>query len=69
MVKRILLALALAASLGGAVVACNSPSGTTSPGGSTGTTTQSNSISSPEASMGAGDSGGTTTESASPSSS
>jgi hypothetical protein len=31
MLKRILLALALAASLGGAVVACNSPSSTTSP--------------------------------------
>ncbi|MEA2518760.1 MAG: hypothetical protein QOF49_840 [Chloroflexota bacterium] len=31
MVKRILLALALAASLGGAVVACNNPSGTSAP--------------------------------------
>ena len=31
MFKRILLSLALAASLGGAVLACNSPSGTTSP--------------------------------------
>ena len=31
MIKRILLALALAASLGGAVVACNTPAATTSP--------------------------------------
>jgi hypothetical protein len=31
MMKRILLALALAASLGGAVLGCNSPSSTTSP--------------------------------------
>lgn len=31
MIKRILLALALAASLGGAVVACNTPAGSTSP--------------------------------------
>jgi hypothetical protein len=31
MVKRILLALALTASLGGAVVACNTPAATTSP--------------------------------------
>jgi hypothetical protein len=35
MVKRILLALALAASLGGAVVACNTPSATSNPGSST----------------------------------
>ena len=31
MIKRILLALALAASLGGAVVACNTPGATSSP--------------------------------------
>lgn len=31
MMKRILLALALAASLGGAVLACNTPAGSTSP--------------------------------------
>jgi hypothetical protein len=31
MIKRILLALALAASLGGAVVACNTPAGTAAP--------------------------------------
>ncbi|HET7703925.1 MAG TPA: hypothetical protein VFK35_11040 [Candidatus Limnocylindrales bacterium] len=31
MFKRILLALTLAASLGGAVLACNTPAGTTSP--------------------------------------
>jgi hypothetical protein len=31
MIKRILLAIALAASLGGAVVACNTPASTTSP--------------------------------------
>jgi hypothetical protein len=31
MIKRILLALALAASLGGAVVACNTPSGSAAP--------------------------------------
>ena len=31
MVKRILLALTLAASLGGAVVACNTPAGTANP--------------------------------------
>jgi hypothetical protein len=31
MIKRALLALALAASLGGAVVACNTPAGTASP--------------------------------------
>ena len=31
MIKRILLALALTASLGGAVLACNSPSGTAAP--------------------------------------
>jgi hypothetical protein len=31
MMKRILLALALAASLGGAVVACNTPAATTAP--------------------------------------
>ncbi|MBA2720166.1 MAG: hypothetical protein H0U52_13150 [Chloroflexi bacterium] len=31
MIKRILLALALAASLGGAVVACNTPAGTSNP--------------------------------------
>jgi hypothetical protein len=49
MTKRILLALTLAASLGGAVIACNSPSGTTSPGGSAG-----GGLSSPAASVGAG---------------
>lgn len=42
MTKRILLALTLAASLGGAVLACNSPSGTAGTG------------SSPAASLGAG---------------
>jgi len=31
MIKRILLALALAATLGGGAIACNSPSSTTSP--------------------------------------
>lgn len=31
MFKRILLSLALAASLGGAVLACNTPAGTTTP--------------------------------------
>jgi hypothetical protein len=31
MIKRILLALTLAASLGGAVVACNTPAGTAAP--------------------------------------
>jgi hypothetical protein len=31
MIKRILLALTLAASLGGAVVACNTPAATTAP--------------------------------------
>ena len=31
MIKRILVALALAASLGGAVLACNTPAATTSP--------------------------------------
>jgi hypothetical protein len=31
MIKRILLALSLAASLGGAVVACNTPAGTAAP--------------------------------------
>lgn len=31
MIKRILVALALAASLGGAVLACNTPAGTSSP--------------------------------------
>ena len=35
MMKRILLALALAVSLGGAVAACNNPSGTSNPGSST----------------------------------
>jgi hypothetical protein len=35
MIKRILLALALAASIGGAVAACNSPSATSNPGSST----------------------------------
>jgi hypothetical protein len=37
MMKRILLALALAVSIGGAVAACNNPSGTSNPGASTGT--------------------------------
>lgn len=37
MIKRILLALALAVSVGGAVAACNTPSSTTSPVSSTGT--------------------------------
>lgn len=46
MTKRILLALTLAASLGGAVLACNSPSGTS--GASAGT------ISTPAASVGTG---------------
>jgi hypothetical protein len=35
MVKRLLIAFALIASLGTAVAACNNPSGTTSPAGST----------------------------------
>jgi hypothetical protein len=35
MMKRILLALTLAASLGGAVVACNTPAATTTPVSST----------------------------------
>jgi hypothetical protein len=35
MTKRILLALTLAASLGGAVMACNTPASTTTPVGST----------------------------------
>ena len=39
MMKRILLSLALAASLGGAVVACNTPSSTTAPSVTTTTTT------------------------------
>jgi hypothetical protein len=48
MTKRILLALTLAASLGGAVLACNSPSGTSGTGASAGTG------SSPAASVGTG---------------
>ena len=44
MIKRILLALALTASLGGAVLACNSPSGTAAP------TTGGGGLTSPEAS-------------------
>jgi hypothetical protein len=35
MMKRLLLALSLAVSIGGAVVACNTPAGTTSPTGAT----------------------------------
>lgn len=38
MIKRILLALGLAASLGGAVLACNTPAGTTTPASLTPTT-------------------------------
>ena len=37
MIKRILISLALVASLGGAIAACNNPSGTASPAASTGT--------------------------------
>ena len=38
MVKRLLIAFALIASLGGAVVGCNTPAGTTSPAGGSTTT-------------------------------
>jgi len=49
MMKRLLLALTLAVSLGGAVVACNTPAGTTSPAGAS-APAASDSLSSPAAS-------------------
>lgn len=50
MFKRILLSLALAASLGGAMVACNTPAGTTSPTTPTSSSAPSVDTSSPAAS-------------------
>ena len=64
MIKRILLALALAVSVGGAVAACNSPSGTSSPAGGSTTT-----LPSTAPSLDTGGSSGTTMESAAPSAS
>ena len=50
MAKRILLALALAASIGGAVAACNTPASTSSPSTVTPSTAPSTDLTSPSSS-------------------